>query len=221
MRRFTSVLLSLFVVAGLSACTARQSVEPSVTGFGSLARANRASDERPGVTTNLIKDGSFEKPVAASGGFIVFNTGQSFSKWTVVGASGSVGIVSGTFTQNGFTFPAGCAKQWLDLTGLSQSATGVAQTVATQSGHSYTLRFSVGNVVNPNGIFGTSSTVDVLINGNQVLAATNSRGAGKTTQVWKAFSKTFTASSTSTTIAFMNGDPASDTNNGLDCISLH
>jgi len=221
MRRLTSVLLSLFVAAGVSACTARQSVQPSVTGFGSPATANRASDERPGVTTNLIKDGSLEKPVAPNGGFLVFNTGQTFSKWTVVGASGSVGIVSGTFSQNGFTFPAGCAKQWLDLTGLSQTPTGIAQTVATQSGKSYTLKFSIGNVVDPHGIFGTTSTIDVLVNGVQVFSATNSRGAGMTKQVWKSFSTTITANSTSTTIAFLNADPSTDTNDGIDCISLH
>jgi hypothetical protein len=170
--------------------------------------------------TNLVKDPSFEKPVTAPGGFLVFSTGQTFSKWTVVGASGSIGIVSGTFTQNGYTFPAGCGHQWLDLTGLSQSATGLAQTIATVSGHSYTLKFSVGNVSNPGGIFGTTSTVKVSINGAAFLTATNSQGHGQTKQVWKAFQKAFTAHSTSTTITFLNGDPSTDTNNGLDCISL-
>jgi len=170
--------------------------------------------------TNLVKDPSFEKPVTAPGGFLVFSTGQTFSKWSVVGASGNIGIVSGTFSQNGFTFPAGCGHQWVDLTGLSQSATGLAQTIATVSGHSYTLKFSVGNVSNPNGIFGTTSTVKVSINGTAFLTATNSRGHGQTTQVWKDFQKTFNAQATSTTITFLNGDPSSDTNNGLDCISL-
>lgn len=205
--RFTFVSLA---AAALCACSANSSIRQvaPVPDIGNFAG------------TNLIKDPSFEKPVAPSGGFLVFSTGQSFSKWSVVGAPGTIGIVSGTFSQNGFTFPAGCAKQWVDLTGLSQSATGVAQTVHTVSDKSYTLKFSVGNVVDPNGIFGTTSTVNVLVNGNTIFTATNTGGAGKTKQVWKKFSTAFTASSTSTTITFLNGDPPSDTNNGLDCISL-
>ena len=131
MRGSTSVILSLCVAVSLSACSAHQAVQPSLAGFRPASDKRTTSNSIPMLGANLIKDGSFEKPVAPSGGFLVFNTGQSFSKWTVVGASGSIGIVSGTFSQNGFTFPAGCSNQWVDLTGLSQSATGVSQTVTT------------------------------------------------------------------------------------------
>jgi Protein of unknown function (DUF642) len=172
------------------------------------------------ATTNLVHNPGFEKPAVAPGSFLVFSTGQSFPGWKVVGASGNVGIVSGSFTQNGFKFPAKSGHQWLDLTGLSQSATGVAQTVITTPGTHYTLKFAVGNVVNPGGIFGTSSTVHVLVDGNQILTATNSNGAGITSQVWKTFTVGFIASSAATTIAFLNGDPSSDTNNGLDAVKL-
>ena len=97
---------------------------------------------------NLIKDGGFESPVVAVGGFDDFTTGQAFSKWTVVGVAGDVAIVSGSFTQNGIAFPAKAGKQWLDLTGyLSDNATGVQQTVKTTIGQKYLLKFSVGNVV--------------------------------------------------------------------------
>jgi hypothetical protein len=207
------------VAAALCACSANSSIRQAAP----LPLAGGASDMNEGpigfAGTNLIKDQSFEKPVVPSGGFLVFSTGQTFSKWSVVGA-GNIGIVSGTFSQNGYTFPAGCGKQWVDLTGLSQSATGVAQTVHTVSGKMYTLRFSIGNVVDPIGIFGTTSTVHVLLDGNAIFSATNSGGSGKTKQVWKKFSTTFTAQSTSATITFMNGDPSTDTNDGLDCISL-
>ena len=67
---------------------------------------------------NLIKDGGFEKPPTATGSYIVYNTGQTFEQWTVVGASGNVATVSGTFTQNGYSFPAKSGKAWLDLTGV-------------------------------------------------------------------------------------------------------
>jgi hypothetical protein len=118
----------------------------------------------------------FEQPVVSAGSYQVFATGAKFAGWNVVGASGNVAVVSDTFTQNGFSFPAKFGKQWLDLTGVSNTATGVAQTLALSHGESYTVTFWVGNVYDPGGIFGTTSTVDVLVNGTQVLAATNSKG---------------------------------------------
>ncbi len=170
------------------------------------------------TTANLVKDGSFEKPVVGSAGFALFSTGQTFNHWTVIGASGNVGIVSGTFKQNGFSFPAEKGKQWLDLTGLSNAATGVQETVQTTSGASYTLKFWVGNVYDPGGIFGTTSTVKVLINGSTVASDTNSQQG--TTLVWQKFTVHFKAASSSTQVGFVNGDPSNDTSNGLDAISL-
>jgi hypothetical protein len=170
--------------------------------------------------TNLIKDGGFESPVVAPGGFDDFSTGQSFSRWTVVGATGDVAVVSGSFTQNGITFPAKAGGQWLDLTGyLSDNATGVQQVVGTTIGQKYLLKFSVGNVVDPNNVFGSTSTVDVFVDGVDVLSATNAAG-NATTMTWKSFRLFFTATSSQTTIAFINGDPAGDNVNGLDAVSL-
>jgi hypothetical protein len=168
----------------------------------------------------LIRNGSFELPVVPAGGYETFSPGQAFPGWSVVGAPGDVGVVSGTFTQNGFDFPARAGRQWLDLTGLSQTATGVAQTVRTTPGAAYTLVFFVGNLVNPTGIFGVSSTVNVLVNGTQVFSATNSRGTGQTKMVWQKFTTTITATSSRTTISFVNGDLSGDTLNGLDAVSL-
>jgi hypothetical protein len=172
------------------------------------------------VVANHVHNPGFEKPVVGAGSFQVFSTGQTFPNWRVVGAPGSVGIVSGTFTQGGFTFSAKAGKQWLDLTGLSQTATGVSQTVVTTIGTSYALSFAVGNVVNPGGIFGTPSTVGVRVNGAQILAATNSNGAGTMKTNWKTFKVNFTATSTTTTIAFINLDPPTDSQNGLDAVTL-
>ena len=168
--------------------------------------------------TSLFKDGGFEKPAVPSGSFQLFSTGQKFSKWAIVGANGNVGIVSGAFTQNGFDFPAKSGKQWVDLTGTTQTATGLSQTLATTPNAKYKLVFWIGNVYDPSGIFGVSSTVNVLVNGHQVFAATNSRKS--TTQVWRQFSTTITATSSKTKIALINGDPANDTNNGLDDVQV-
>jgi Protein of unknown function (DUF642) len=191
-----------------------------LVGFLAVTTVCAMASGASGAAANLCQNGSFEKPVVSPGGYLVFSTGQSFGGWQVVGASGNVAPVSATFTQNGLSFPARSGKQWLDLTGNSNTATGVSRTVATTVGTSYTLSFAVGNVYDPGSIFGTTSTVDVLVNGAQVLAATNTLGPGSAAQVWKHFSKTFTATGSATTISFINGDPTSDTSNGLDAVKL-
>lgn len=172
------------------------------------------------ASTNLVRNPGFEQPTVAAGSYAGYSTGQSFSHWTVVGASGNVDIVSSTFTQNGFSFPAMRGHQWLDLTGVSNTATGVEQVVPTASGSAYTLSFGVGNVYDPGGIFGVTSTVNVFVDGVQIASDTNSAGTGKTSMVWKSFRVSFTASSASTTIQLINGDPSNDTANGLDRVKL-
>jgi hypothetical protein len=171
--------------------------------------------------SNLIKNGSFETPPVGDGSYAVYSEGQAIDKyWSVIGAAGNVAIVSGDFTQNGFTFPAKKGVQWLDLTGTTNTPTGVQQTIKTKPGVSYTLSFYIGNVYNPGGIFGTTSTVDVTIDGSQVGAFTNKMGNGKMAQVWRKFSTKFTAAGAATMIGFINGDPSDDTNNGLDAVSI-
>ena len=209
------------VALAMSACSSAMTParDSSVPDAGWVSRARLVTGASGLV--NLVRDGSFESPLAPSGGFLVFNVGSTFSKWHVAGASGNIGIVSGTFAQNGFTFPAGCGSQWVDLTGIDTTGVGVAQKFAAVQGSHHVLTFSVGNVVDPNGIFGTTSTVNVLVNGVQTFKAVNKKGLGSKVQVWKSFTTTITAPSTSTTITFVNGDPAGDDNNGLDCITLN
>jgi Protein of unknown function (DUF642) len=168
----------------------------------------------------LLNDGGFEQPPTPNGGFNVYNTGQKFANWTVTGATGNVGTVSTTFTQNGYSFPAKSGKAWLDLTGTSNTATGVAQTIKTAVGTTYTVTFWIGNVVNPGGIFGTTSTVDVYAGTTLLTAATNSKGTGGTKLVWQKFTTSFTATAATTTLSFINCDPSNDTNCGLDMVSV-
>lgn len=172
----------------------------------------------------LLTNGDFETPTVPVGDFTNFAAGSAgITGWTVVGNAGTdVSIVSGTFTQNGFSFPAESGVQWVDLTGdgSNSDTEGVEQTVATTPSTDYSLSFWVGNVVNPGGIFGTTSTVDVLINGTQVDAAENTSGSGTTTLNWEQFTVPFSATSSTTTIALLNGDPAGDNSNGLDNVSL-
>jgi hypothetical protein len=189
---------------------------------GLLAAALLATFCSLPLQANSIVNGSFEAPVVPVGGFTNFPSGSTgITGWTVVGAAGGVSIVSGTFVQNGISFPAEDGTQWLDLTGDgTNSNEGVQQTFATTSGSQYTLSFWVGNVDNPGGIFGTTSTVDVLLGGTPLFDATNASTITGT-QTWQQFTTTFTASGSTSTLSFINGDPASDNSNGLDNVSVN
>jgi hypothetical protein len=167
-----------------------------------------------------IKDGGFESPSVPVGSLMRFTNGQAIGAWTVVGASGSVDLISTSYTYDGFTFNAKSGQQWLDLTGASQTATGVAQTFSTKSGSSYKLKFSVGSVYDTGGQVGTNSTVYVMNGSTLIYTAVANGKPGTTTQNWKTFSVTFKATSSKTTLSFINGDPPNDTDCGLDAVSV-
>ncbi len=171
------------------------------------------------ASNNEIINGNFGSPAVGSSDEF-FSTGSSFSGWHVVGAPGNVGITSGTFSQNGYTFDSYRSSQELDLTGTSNSKTGVAQSVPTVKGTRYTLAFAVGNVYNPTGIFGTTSSVEVLVDGVRVYTATNSQGRGSDRQKWQTFSLSVVANSSTATVEFLNLDTPSDTANCLDAVSF-
>jgi len=167
-----------------------------------------------------IVNGGFETPQPPAGQYTVFGAGSSFTGWNVVGIrSGNVAIVDQGYTAQGFTWPSHSGSSWLDLTGSSNSATGVEQTIATTLGTTYDLTFWVGNINAPNAALGTSSTANVFIDGVQSYVATNSGNAGSV-QYWQQFTTSFVAAGSSTTIAFMNGDPFDDNTNGLDDVSV-
>lgn len=173
------------------------------------------------VQAAVINNGSFELPKVPDGSFTNFDTGSSLlTGWAVVGTQ--VSIVSGALGAGSMTFPAQEGSQWLDLTGYRTNSRddGVTQTVATIPGTRYTLSFWVGNVVDPGGTYGSTSTVEVSINGGQRMPFTNKDGAGMTSMNWQQFTHPFTANATSTTITFFNGDPADDNSNGLDNVVI-
>ena len=170
---------------------------------------------------NLITNGGFEAPIVAAGSFSNFGTGSTgITGWTVTGPAGKgVSPVSTTFVQNGVTFEAQAGNQWLDMTGDGSNSTeGVQQSVATTAGTNYVLTFYVGNTTG-GGIFGTTSTDGLDINGVRVGTFTNN-AADATGLNWEQFSYSFMASGASTTIGFVNLDPGSDNSNGLDGVDL-
>ncbi|HVE48338.1 MAG TPA: IPTL-CTERM sorting domain-containing protein [Casimicrobiaceae bacterium] len=175
----------------------------------------------PVASQNLITNGSFEAPIVSPTGFTDFPVGSSgITGWTVFGPAGTVvSVVGGSFSQLGVTFPAQNGVQWLDLTGNgSNAAEGVQQSVTTIAGRQYQLTFYLGNTTG-GGIFGSTSTVNVLVNGTVAFTDTNS-AVNATSLTWQQFSHTFIATGSSTTIGFRNADPATDNSNALDDVVL-
>jgi uncharacterized protein DUF642/PEP-CTERM motif-containing protein len=174
---------------------------------------------------NLVSNGSFESPAVPIGGFTNFASGSvAIPGWTVGGAAGGVSIVNGAFTQGCCTFAAQDGSQWLDLTGAGVNAVeGVKQDVSTIPGMRYVLSFWVGNVFDANGIFGTTSSVNVRTLGVGATSFGVFTNASTTpgVQVWQHFTVTFTAVSSTTTLDFVNADPSGDNSNGLDGVSLN
>lgn len=172
------------------------------------------------VQGQLLTNGGFEAPALPPAGAQQFTVGSNLGGWTVVGpAGGRVVLIEGTYMQFGYSFPSQSGAQWLDLTGTSsRTRTGVQQTFATVLGRQYDLSFWVGNIVGSG--FGTTSNVDVLLNGSLLTTAINDRDSGTRTLVWQQFTQRFTATSPATTLTFLNADPSDDDNNGLDSISL-
>lgn len=173
-----------------------------------------------GTAGSLLMNCSFETPAAPAGGSQNFATAATIGAWTVTG-TGGLSTLSGTFQQLGFSFPAHDGAQTVDLTGNAVNAiAGVSQSVATTVGKRYELTFWVGNIVHVGGVFGTTSTVQALVNGVPLTTAVNSDGAGTTVLSWKAFTASFTATTASTTIELRNADPSTDNSNILDDVTL-
>ena len=188
----------------------------ALVGIVSLIVISSVAAAAPG----LLSNGSFETPTVPVGGFTNFGTGRtSITGWTVVGPQASV--VSGSFSSECCKFPAADGVQWLDLTGdLSNQAEGVEQSVATVPGKTYDISFEVGNVFDPRGIYGTTSTVAVMVDGTSLGTFTNSCTTCTGTLTWENFSTSFVASGATTMVEFLNQDPTSDNSNGLDKVVL-
>lgn len=185
---------------------------------GSTAATSTVGSNCPGPS--LLVDCGFESPVVPVGGFQLFSVDGDVSGWKVIGAAGNVAPLSTAYANGRFSWPAHEGNQTLDLTGLSNTATGVSQIVSTKSATTYKLSFWVGNIANPGGPWGISSSVTVLVDGSQILEAVNSDGAGENSLSWKLFTMQFTATSSTTTIAFVNGDPSTDETNIIDQVEL-
>ena len=210
------MLVLLVIVVGLVVgyVLGTRAAEPTDTALP----CEGAASARPG---GLVKNGGFETPVVPRGSWVSFTPGERFPGWRVIGAPGNVSPLSGEFASGRITWTPHSGKQTLDLTGTTETATGVSQTIRTKSGRDYGLSFWTGNsYAGVGALYGTTTTTKVLVDGKTVLVAHNNSGAGQTTLGWKHFCVPFSAKSGATKIAFVNGDVGKDNSDILDDVTV-
>jgi len=129
-------------------------------------------------------------------------------------------------TSNTLFFHVEDGNQAVDLTGEGNQngpgiMDGIKQTVATSPGGRYDLSFFLGHQDHTaDGYTVGDATIQLFINGN--LAATFSNGLNTPADItWELFNYDFTASGSSTTVAFINATDAGNNYAGLDNVSLN
>ena len=167
---------------------------------------------------NLVVNGSFELPVLPANTPALYATGTDIGGWHVVGL-GDVAVLNGSFTQAGLTFSHQDGVQSLDLTGLTNTSAGISQFLLTSPGTLYDLSFHVGNVQSTGPVWGTTSAVQVRVNGAPLTVASNSGGPTGSLG-WQRFDFHFTAASASTELSFFNLDGPRDNVNQIDAVSV-
>jgi hypothetical protein len=165
----------------------------------------------------LVSDGGFEKPTLPVGSFKTFATSQAISNaWKVLGPTGdpaSVDLVQTKYKNGATTLNAeqGLNSAALDGNGNQPAGTGVEQTINTVAGHSYLLSFWVGHA-------GSTPAELLLRIGSGATTPFVNSGVATGGINWKQFTKTFTASGSSTKLQFLNAIVNAYT--GLDNVSV-
>jgi hypothetical protein len=170
----------------------------------------------------LIVNGSFEDPPAVVGyGAQAEFTGTQIPGWTIFGGNGQI---FDTHYQEALTNPyattfnAQSGSQSIDVSGTSNNpGQGISQSVATLSGQQYRLSFYVGN---PDGFNPfTGAVVDLSINSGLPVSYVN-KDTTTGFMNWKPFTLDFTATGSSTTLAFTYGSSPPNYVSALDNVSL-
>jgi hypothetical protein len=174
-----------------------------------------------------IVNGGFESPVLPVNVLAIAGGSSTLTGWSVTGSD--VLLIKNTHTEFGpLVFNSQEGLHCVDLTGDGNTGlnNGIFQDVATTIGQDYVLTFWVGraNGVASDASYQTESTIFLGINSSLVGTYTNSETGPVGTLNWKKFSRTFTATATSTNIGFFNGTNtvALGGNNfaGLDNVSI-
>lgn len=92
------------------------------------------------ASQNIVRNGSFERPVAPVGGILTFFGGQTFDGWRV--RHHSIDLIGEGYWEHA------AGKQSVDLSGNARG--GIGQTLQAVAGQNYTLRFALAG--NPDGL---------------------------------------------------------------------
>lgn len=177
------------------------------------------SFETPVITSNNCGGGP---PASCEG----FNIGGNIGGWIVVGHPAPPGLFPIVLETNAFRSGAGIpftsedGNQNIDLSGSgNQGAEGLEQTVTTVPGTPYVLSFYIGNEDNTVPNFPENSSADLFLNG---VNEGNFVSSGNVFHdlSWAHFTVDFVATTTSTTVEFINTTPADDNETGLDNVTL-
>jgi hypothetical protein len=174
-----------------------------------------------------IVNGGFETETTP-GDILTYTPGEVIgSGWTAEGGlNENVLVLSSSYTEPGVSFSPHSGTYALDITGAGNQGTfvGIHQSVALTQGTNYELTFWVGNVTGDgtpgsnSAVYTGSSTIALLINGNQVGLFTNSNVTVGNVN-WEEFTDDFTATSSSANIEFQNAT-IGDNYAGLDDVSI-
>ncbi|HXI99918.1 MAG TPA: PEP-CTERM sorting domain-containing protein [Micropepsaceae bacterium] len=209
------------------------------------AEANLISNgsfETPGVPSSSLTCGSVFNN-GCQGYYSPFQTNypgdpsDDISGWLVTGKDAGVNALGtpyasvmqlgAAYTETDFGptggtlhFDAEDGTQSLDLTGEgNQGANGVKQSFTSTPGTKYSLSFYLGHQDTRADGYAGDSLVDLYIDG--VLVATFDNSAFVSQDVaWEQFAYDFTATGTSTVLAFINATPVGNNYTGLDNVVL-
>jgi hypothetical protein len=166
---------------------------------------------------DLIVNGSFESPVVPSPQQAEF-TGSQIPGWTITGG-GNAQIFNTNYQESGTTFNAQSGSQSIDISGTTNIAgQGISQTINTEIGKQYLLSFYVGN---PDGFNPTTGAVVKLSIDNGPAVSYVNTDITPSSMNWKNFTVPFTATSTSTTLAFTYGSAPPNYVAALDNLSVN
>jgi hypothetical protein len=176
-----------------------------------------------GVRANLVADGSFETPVQPANAETSFPGGSTMGAWNVLGNDVLLIQAPGFEVGSaGITFNAFDGIQCCDVTGSGNTGPtdGVSQTISTVSGGTYHLSFYLGTALSNNGtsVYQTPARVEVRINSGAAVGFSNTQTTSGFVN-WQPFSMNFTATGSTTTITFLNGE-TTNSFAGIDLVDV-
>ena len=162
---------------------------------------------------NLISNGGFEIPALASGNYQNITPGSEPTGFAWLVSSGDVDVAHLPVSPF-INYTAYEGNQALDLNGNQKGA--IYQDFTTIIGQLYSLSFAYAD--NPNESGAKTASIAVTDTSNTLLSDSISHSTSTNSPVsadWKTFSRTFTAASTTTRLAFTSTSTSNTASGGI------